>query len=193
MVDKARGVETSELPSLICLSRTCHILLSSTPWLWHLNLAFHLAYAEGLTLPCPHFTLHTWAFLLKTQANRVENLFAVLKVTSSPLSTWQKTSLLGRGGGARQPVRLSCLDLFIQLFNFLSWFSLFTFLCLDFVHPHIYLYAWIVQICLFCFPFSHLHCKSLCRRTAPLAVLLPPEQERPSPWTDLLNEMIKDA
>ena len=32
-----------------------------------------------------------------------------LPITSSPLSTWQKTSLFGSGGGARQPVRLSCL------------------------------------------------------------------------------------
>ena len=40
-----------------------------------------------------------------------------LPITSSPLSTWQKTSLLGRGGGARQPVRLSCLHCLWNVFR----------------------------------------------------------------------------
>ena len=40
-----------------------------------------------------------------------------LPITSSPLSTWQKTSLFGRGGGARQPVRLSCLHCLWNIFR----------------------------------------------------------------------------
>ena len=37
---------------------------------------------------------------------------------------------------------------------------------------------------------SNLHCRSLFRRTAPWVVLLPPVQERPSPWTDCINAWI---
>ena len=80
---------------------------------------------EFLLLPTWH-RLRDWPFPVHTSPCTPEHYFlkdstgqnaeetgrdlslAVL-TTSSPLSTWQETSLLGKGGGARQPVLRSCL------------------------------------------------------------------------------------